>query len=113
MYTLVEQWTPKARWLQAPAEERQAFMAGVGGAMQQLAALGVEVLCWNRNDADTSHRAPSTYFAVWRFPSLEVARSFEAAVQASGWYDYFEHTNLRGADQTPQAVIGEHLTLLP
>jgi hypothetical protein len=111
MYTLVELWTPKPSWLAASRAEREAFMNGVGQAMGQLTAMGVEVLSWNTNDADTSHRADASYFAVWRFPSLDVAQGFEAAVQASGWYDYFEHTNVRGLDRTPPDVIGEHIGL--
>ena len=111
MYTLVELWSPKPRWIDASRQEREAFMAGVGRAMQQLSAMGVQVVTWCRNDADTSQRSEFTYFAVWQFPSLDVARGFEAAVQTSGWYDYFEHHNLRGASRTPQDVIGEHIAM--
>ena len=111
MYTLVEIWSPKASWLNATLAERQAFMSGVGQAMQQLDAMGVETLAWCNNDSDTSHRSDHSFFAVWRFPSLEVAKGFEATVQASGWYAYFEHRNLRGLTQTPESVIAEHMSM--
>ena len=111
MYILVEQWTPKTKWLQASAEERGAFMQGVGGAMVELSKLGVETLAWSLNDPDTSHRADWNYFAVWKFPSLEASHAFENAVEQSGWYDYFEHKNMRGKWETPEAVIGQHMAL--
>ncbi|WP_337867755.1 DUF6616 family protein [Meiothermus sp.] len=111
MYILVEQWTPKAKWLQASSEERSSFMQGVGQAIVELSQQGVKVISWNLNDLDTSHRAEATYFAVWSFPNLEVARNFEDAVEASGWYEYFEQTNLRGLAQSPEEVIDQHIAL--
>jgi hypothetical protein len=111
MYTLIELWKPKAKWLEAPQAEREAFMNGVGQAMTQLSAIGVQTTAWCANDPDTSMRDIHAYFAVWQFPSLEVAKTFEATVQASGWYDYFDHSNLQGLTRTPPAVIAEHIGL--
>jgi haloalkane dehalogenase len=111
MYILVEQWNPTAKWLAADAAQRQAFLAGVGGAIAQLTALGAEILSFSANDTDTSHRADFAWLAVWRFPNLQISREFESAVQASGWYDYFEQSNMRGAVDSPQTVMGKLLVL--
>ena len=108
---MVEQWNPNSKWLGASPFEREGFMKAVGNAMKSLSEQGVEIISWNANDLDTSRRAEFAFFAVWRFPSIELARTFESAVAQSGWHEYFDHQNLRGKSESPEAIIGRHIGL--
>jgi hypothetical protein len=73
--------------------------------MQELTSTGIELLGFAVTDADAPYGTDYPYMAVWRVPSLELARHFESSVQATGWHDYFEQVNARGELQPPAQVL--------
>ncbi|MEM7337864.1 MAG: DUF6616 family protein [Actinomycetota bacterium] len=111
MYYFIEAWTPNDTWKGLSAEDREAFMAGVRGAITQMAEGGISTLGWGENDADTPHRIDQEFVAVWQAPSKEAIQALEAGVQASGWYDYFDQGNLRAELGPEQAVMDRHVAL--
>ena len=111
MYTFIELWTPNDTWLALSAEDRQAFMEGVGGAMEQMTAAGITTLGWGVVDDDTPYPAEQRYVAVWQAPSLEAITMLEEGVEGSGWYQYFDQVNARAELHGPEVVIGAHITM--
>ncbi len=101
----VEVWSAKQAWRDLSIEERGAYMGQVGPAVQQLMEQGVEIVTWSDNDVDTVERLGYDFFAVWKFPTDELAKSFEALVTGAGWYNYFDQVNLKGNPAGPADII--------
>ncbi|MFG2884561.1 DUF6616 family protein [Streptomyces sp. NPDC048297] len=111
MYVVVETWTPKQAFLAADEETRQALFAGIQDAMKQLAAVDVVTLGWGRTDEAVQNGTEYQWFAVWQAPSKALVDGFLDGVDRSGWYTYFEQTNIVGELRSADAVMAEHLTL--
>jgi len=107
----IEIWNAKPAWLQLSVEERGDYMGKVGSAMEQMASNGIKALTWSFNDPATDEKADYDYFALWTFPSQELADGFFATVKGAGWYNYFDQVNLMGAEDTAQNVIGRIVQL--
>jgi hypothetical protein len=107
----VEAWSAKQAWLDLSAEERGAYMGQVGPVIQQLMEQGVEIVSWSDNDTDTVERLGHDFFAVWKFPTDELAKSFEALVTGAGWYNYFTQVNLKGNAGGPEEIIGKMINM--
>jgi hypothetical protein len=111
MYLFVECWKARPEWLALNTEARGNYMAELGKGIEALLKSGVEIVSWSMNDLDTSNRASFDYFAVWKFPTKELATGFENIVQQSGWYNYFEQVNLKGELSSPDRCIGQIIGL--
>ncbi|MFD2091986.1 DUF6616 family protein [Blastococcus deserti] len=105
MRIYVEQWRPTPAWLELDSEQRGKFMAQVGPDLQGVLEQGAEILALGAADPTTAHHVGKDYFAVWSFPSLELAREFERGIEAAGWYDYFEQVNLGGQAIPFEALV--------
>jgi hypothetical protein len=111
MYLFVECWKARPEWLALTPDARGAYMTQLGSGIGELIKAGVEIVSWSFNDPDTSNRAPFDYFAVWKFPTKEMAAGFEQVVQQSGWYNYFDQVNLKGEAAEPGVTIGHMIGL--
>ena len=111
MQTFIELWSAKESWLKMTGEERSNYLTQIGPALQGLLEKGVEIICWSNNEKDTTHRADYDFFAVWKFPTIEIQKEFEALVEAAGWYNYFRQENVSGELSTPDAIIGKMIEL--
>lgn len=107
----VELYNYTHAWRQETRDAREAFVAQIFGALEQLAGHGVEVLAYAVNDPATDRRAPYDFFCVYRVPDAAFQRVFESQIAASGWYRYFEQVNLSGAALTPPAVLLANIEL--
>ncbi|MFE5085975.1 DUF6616 family protein [Streptomyces mirabilis] len=110
MYVVVETWTPKPAFFAADEKARNDLFTGIQEAMKQLAEIGFVTLGWGRVEP-AAHSASYEWFAIWQAPSREVADAFLSGVESSGWYTYFEQTNVVGELRPAEAVIAEHLAL--
>ena len=90
---LVELYTPKTAWMALPSEKRGEFLDGIGSAMANLTALGVEVLALAEIESDIDHSSTHRFLGVWRFPDPQARDALLAGVKACGWYYYFDHVN--------------------
>ncbi|GLV75554.1 MULTISPECIES: DUF6616 family protein [Streptomyces] len=111
MYVVIETWTPRPAFLAADEETRNTLFAGVREAMRQLAETGVVTLGWGSVDRPAPHSTPHEWFAVWQAPSKELADGFLDGVERSGWYTYFEQSNVVGELRSFEAVEAEHRAL--
>jgi hypothetical protein len=109
MYLYVELWKPRAAWRALPADERSAFIEGIGPAIGTLTDAGIELVGFAFNDDDTEYRADYAYLALWRMPSKDLARTLETAVIDAGFHTYFEQVNARGELVAPESVLGHML----
>ena len=111
MISYIELWKAKQTWLDLSKEERGRYMTALGPAIQALVENGAQIVSWGSNEASTFSRAAYDYFAVWTFPNIEAAQSFEKLVEGAGWYNYFDQVNLMGTAGSPQDVIGKMIEL--
>ncbi len=107
----IEIWNAKQAWLDLSPNKRGEFMAQVGGAMEGMIADGIKILTWSFNDPATDEKAAYDYFALWSFPTQELADGFFSTVKGAGWYNYFEQVNLMGKEGTADEVIGALIQL--
>lgn len=107
----IEAWKAKQAWIDMNHEQRGAYMAQLGPAIQQLSEQGTEIITWGSNDGDTFNRMDMDFFAVWKFPTAELAKTFEELVEAAGWYAYFEQINIKGSPASPNEIIGHLINL--
>ena len=105
MITYVELWKAKQTWNDLSKDERGNYLNALGPAIQQLLADGVHIQSWGSNDANTVSKADYDYFAVWSFPDLAAAQSFEKLVEGAGWYNYFDQVNAMGTAGGPDEVM--------
>jgi hypothetical protein len=107
----IEAWKPKQIWLEMSKEQRIAYMAQLGPAIQQLTELGTEIISWGVNDLDTHNRLGFDFFAIWKFPEDEIARKFENIVADGGWYEYFDQVNIQGSPESPNDIIAKLISI--
>ncbi|WP_159473342.1 DUF6616 family protein [Dyadobacter sp. 3J3] len=111
MYIFVEMWNPKQAWLDLPTSERTAYVAAVGGAVESVLASGVEIITWSFNDNTIDNFNGFQYFAIWKFPTLDLVTSFQKMVVDAGWYNYFEQVNASGLIGGPGPVLDHSIVL--
>lgn len=111
MECFIELWSARDAWKQLSHEERGSYLEQIGPHMQSLIEKGVEVVGWGINDEATTHRANFDFYAVWKFPSLDMKKEFEAVVMEAGWYNYFHQENVSGELNTPDEIIGKLISM--
>ena len=111
MYIYVELWKPKQAWLEMPPQDRTNYLDQLGPAIQKLLDMGIEMLSWSINDADTPYPVNYPYFAIWKMPNKDAVLQFEQVVDEAGWHNYFEQVNARGMIGTPQDVLAKLATV--
>lgn len=111
MYVVVEEWSPKPAFLSASPERRAAFFEALTAGISDMDQAGVTALGWGRIDPSSHYGTPHRWFAVWQLRDRKAADFFLAAVATSGWYDYFDQTNIQGELRPAADVINEHLAL--
>lgn len=105
---LVELYTPNTAWQILPAPQRQQFLAHIGQGLGQLSSLGIELLSLAETDAAIDHSSGHRFLGIWRFPNPAARDALLAAIQASGWYQYFDHVNAASSAGT----VDSHLAAL-
>ncbi len=111
MHVYIEMWNAHSGWLALSKEERAGFMERLGPALGELFAAGIELVGFAHNEENTAHRANYRYIAVWKMPDAGLVRRLEAAVEQSGWHDYFEQVNASGAILPPEEVLKDMVNL--
>ncbi|WP_406451231.1 hypothetical protein OH768_07305 [Streptomyces sp. NBC_01622] len=106
MHVVIETWTPKPAFFAADEETLNNLFAEMQEAIKQLAEIGVVTLGWGKVES-APHSTSYEWFAVWQAPSREGADVFLGGVESSGWYDYFEQTNLVGELRSVETVSAE------
>ncbi|MCV2491829.1 hypothetical protein OF117_20995 [Geodermatophilus sp. YIM 151500] len=106
MRIYIEQWRPRPAWLELDAEQRAAFVQRVGPDLQEVVEKGAELVALGPADPGTARSGAPQYFAVWRFPSLDLVQVFERRIEDAGWYEYFDQVNLGGEIVDLGAVLG-------
>ena len=111
MQTFIELWSAKESWQKMTKEERGSYLTQIGPALQDLLEKGVEIICWSENEKETTHRAGYAFFAVWKFPTVEMKKEFEVLVETAGWYNYFHQENVSGESTTPETIISKMIEM--
>jgi hypothetical protein len=111
MYIFVEMWNPKQAWLDLSQSERTDYISAVGGAVKSLTDAGVEIITWSFNDKATDRFNGFDYFAIWKFPDMELVKVFQNTVVEAGWYNYFDQVNACGLIGGPQPVLDHSIGL--
>ncbi len=111
MECYIELWSVKDTWKILTEEERVSYLGRIGPHLHTLLEKGVEVVAWGKNDKTTSHRGNFDFFAIWKFPTLDMKKEFEAVVMEAEWYTYFHQENVSGAITTPSEIISKLIAL--
>ncbi|HVR53512.1 MAG TPA: DUF6616 family protein [Pseudorhodoferax sp.] len=90
---LVELYTPTPRWLQLPAAQRAQFLAAVREGMAQLAGLGIAPLALGAAETGIAQASAHRFLGIWRCADAAARDALLAGIQASGWYEFFDHVN--------------------
>ena len=101
----IELFNFRPAWRALPAATREEYVQAVLQAVKGQASQGVEVIGWGFNDPATDRRAPFDFYCVYRTPSVEYQRGFEAQVTAAGWHEYFDQVHVSGAASTPDELL--------
>jgi hypothetical protein len=96
MRIYVEQWRPGPAWRELDVERRTTFVKAVGPDLQEVLDRGAELVALGPADPATAYSGKPQYFAVWRFPDLDLVQLFERRIEGAGWYEYFDQINLGG-----------------
>lgn len=107
MQLMLELWKPKPAWIEMAEEDRAAYIESIQPSIGGLMEVGVELVGIGLVDPDTDQRADYRYWAVWRIPSPDLAKRFEAQVREDRFYHYFEQVNARGEARDPGEVFSE------
>jgi hypothetical protein len=97
MQTLVMLWQPNAAWAALAMLEKTAFLRSLDDRINAGRAAGMVVLGWSAVDSSVakSPQGPAGFFVgVFAVPDAAHVQRLEADVAASGWYRYFDSTNI-------------------
>uniref|UniRef100_UPI0032180F2F DUF6616 family protein n=1 Tax=uncultured Draconibacterium sp. TaxID=1573823 RepID=UPI0032180F2F len=111
MECFIELWSARDSWKELSKKERGDYLGQIGPHLQILLKQGVEIIGWGENNEATSHRAGFDFYAVWKFPTTDMKKEFEAVVMEAGWYNYFHQENVSGTITTPDEIIGKLMEL--
>lgn len=92
----IETFTPKPTWLALSQEDKSEYMNRIALSTQPLIDQGGEPVIMSEIDSDTVERLNHQFFVIWKFPTDELAKDFEALGLNEGWYDYFDQFNIKG-----------------
>ena len=76
--------------------------------MSGLSDLGVQALTLTEIESKVDQSSEHQFLAVWHFPNKEVCDVLLNGIKASGWYNFFDHVNAVGKENS----FIEHLDLL-
>ncbi|MBR0896734.1 hypothetical protein JQ616_17355 [Bradyrhizobium tropiciagri] len=107
----VELYNYRRAWHALPVDQKRLFADHVLKEVEGLSQHGVEVIGWGMNDPNTDRRANYDFFCVYRVPSVEFQRAFEANISASKWHEYFEQVNISGASSAPSSLLDANVAL--
>lgn len=111
MECFIELWSARDAWKQLSHKERALYLEQLEQHIQALLEKGVEIIGWGVNDVGTTHRANFDFYAVWKFPTLDMKKEFEAVVMEANWYNYFHQENVSGELTTPGEIIGKLIVM--
>jgi len=111
MKIFIEFWKAKDVWHQLTKDERIAYVEKMGPVMEDLVSNGVTIDSWGLNSDTSPFKADYDFYAITKLPTQELLDSFQAVVEGSGWYNYFEQINVSGDDLGAETVIGKLIDL--
>ncbi len=111
MIYFIELWNPTKKWLALSEEDRANYVQNVSKSIAALKEQGAEIITWSVNKKETSKRSPYDYFAIWKFPTQELADYFQQGIDNAGWYEYFDQVNIQGEQGTAEHGMKELISL--
>jgi hypothetical protein len=96
MILFIEFWKAKDAWHQLTTAQRLAYAAQIGPVLEELKAKGVIIQGWGVNSDTTEQRADFDFYAVTKFPTQDLLKSFQTLLDNAKWYTYFDQMNMSG-----------------
>ena len=97
MQILVMIWTPTPAWLALSSEQQFAYLETLTPRLNAARSQGMVVLGWSKVDRQLP-KAPfpgrDSFVGVFGLDNATLVEAMEARIASSGWYDYFESTNV-------------------
>jgi hypothetical protein len=110
MHIFIGLWRATAAWQEKGVAARTAYLSKLSADVRRAVGENAESIAWGENEADGT-RQEWQFFAVWRFPTIEQAHAYAAALDAHDWSHYFHTIQIVGAPKTPFDVLTKHVTL--
>jgi hypothetical protein len=97
MQILMMIWTPTAAWRALTSEQQVSYLETLTPRLNAARSQGMMVIGWSKVDAQLP-KAPfpgrESYVGVFGLDNPTLVQEMEARIASSGWYDYFESTNV-------------------
>jgi hypothetical protein len=97
MQILMMIWTPTAAWRVLTSQQQLSYLETLSPRLNAARGQGMIVLGWSKVDG-TLPNAPfpgrESYVGVFGLDNAALVKEMEARIASSGWYDYFESTNV-------------------
>jgi hypothetical protein len=119
MQILMMIWTPTAAWFALSSDQQRNYLETLTPRLNAARSKGMVVLGWSKVDGQVP-KAPfpgrESYVGVFGLDNATLVQEMEARIASSGWYDYFDSTNvsvsLSGATEPePHKIYTELLGL--
>jgi len=110
MHLVIQLWTPAMAFFEASPLKRAEALGEIHRAIEALP--GVESLGWGAIDASAPNSTGRTWMAAWRVDGEQPGDALLAALQAAGWFHWFDATSVR-TELAPSVNAEEALIAIP
>jgi hypothetical protein len=110
MHLFIGLWRATPAWKALGAAARTMYLSKLSADVRRAVGETAEAIAWGENE-DTDSREQWQFFAVWRFPKLELAHTYQKALDAHEWNRYFTTMQVLGTAKTPLDVLTKHVAL--
>lgn len=111
MHHLIELWSPKAKWLEMSATDRQDYLAGVAKGIAGFLQEGLQLHATGMAGSDLANSVPYRFFLVWDSPSKELIDRFMTELERLNWFKHFDQVNTAGDNIGLEALLEAHIKL--
>jgi len=94
MQTLIIIWQPNANWNSLGEIEKRDYLKNLNNAVNAARSNGLMTLGWSKIDNSLNKAPAEGFVGVFAVSNSEQIHELEKNISASGWYDYFDSTNV-------------------
>ncbi len=97
MHLLMMIWTPTEAWRELSPKQQREYLESLTPRLNAARSKGMVILGWSKVDEKLPkalYAGQDSYVGVFGLDNATLVEEMEARIANSGWYDYFESTNV-------------------